>query len=247
MVSHLTFKTRTSIRSAFTMIELIFAIVLISVVTLTIPTMIQVNNKALEGNAAQEAIFLVSAVLSETTTLIWDDNSDDVSGTNFNLSKILDTDGTVATVGINEAGDAAYTRPDINTTIRDGGLEQDLHRRFADVNPLNVPISHPAQRTKLIISQPLTNSVAAIGGYKNQYTIVATREYASDTPHVGNAADPFEFTVPNIAIGAGSAPTNVKMTQVEINATIDGANVVIARLRAYTCNIGEIDFAKRRF
>ena len=242
MVRHLPRRKSMHLHFGFTMIELIFAIVLISVVTLTIPTMIQVNNKALEGNAAQEAIFLVSAVLSETTTDIWDDNSDDVTGTNFNLSKILDTDGTVATVGINEAGNAIYARTDVNSTMRVGGLEQDLHRRFADRDPLDVNASHPAQRTKLIVSQPLTNSATAIGGYKSQYTIVATREYVSDTP-----ANPFEFTVPNIAVGAASTPTNIKMTQVEINATVDGTNVVIARLRAYTCNIGEIDFAKRRF
>ena len=223
---------RSGKRFAFTMIELIFAIVLISVVVLTIPTMIAVNNKALEGNAAQEAIFLVSSVLSETTTLIWDDNSDDVSGINFALSKILDT---------NTTGSAVYHRPDLNTSVRTGGLEQDLHRRFFDLD------THPAQTTKIIVSQPLNNSVAAIGGYKNQYTIVATREYASDTPHAGTVADPFEFTVPNIGVGAASTVTNVKMTQVEINATIDGTNAVIARLRAYTCNIGESDYAKRRF
>ena len=230
--SSLTGRVRFYTRSAFTMIELIFAIVLIAVVMLTIPTMIQVNNKALEGNAAQEAIFLVSAVLSETTTLIWDDNSDDVNGTNFIISKILDTNST---------GNAFYDRPDLNTTIRNGGLDQDLHRRFFDAE------THPEQTAKIIVSQPLTNSAAAIGGYKNQYTIVATREYASDVPHAGTSADPFEFTVPNLALGAASSPTNVKMTEVEINATIDGNNLTIARLRAYTCNIGETDYAKRRF
>jgi type II secretory pathway pseudopilin PulG len=232
MVIHFSSGSKAGVRSAFTMIELIFAIVLIAVVMLTIPTMIQVNNKALEGNAAQEAIFLVSAVLSETTTLVWDGNSDDVNGTNVILSKILDTNNT---------GNAAYKRPDLNTSIRNGGLDQDLHRRFFDAE------IHPAQTTKIIVSQPLTNSAAAIGGYKNQYTIVATREYASDTPHAGTSADPFEFTVPNLAVGAASSPTNVKMTQVEINATIDGNNLTISRLRAYTCNIGETDYAKRRF
>ena len=232
MVRRVPHLIRDSTRYAFTMIELIFAIVLISVVVLTIPTMIAVNNKALEGNAAQEAIFLVSAVLSESTTLIWDNNSLGGSATDVVLSKILDT---------NTTGAAIYDRPDLNTTIRVGGLDQDLHRRFNDAE------IHPAQTTKIIISQPLTNSVAAIGGYKNQYTIVATREYAADAPHAGSAADPFVFTVPNGVIGAASIVTNVKMTQVEINATIDGTNAVIARLRAYTCNIGETDYAKRRF
>jgi len=215
------------------MIEMIFAIVVIGVVMLTIPTMIQVNNKALEGSAAQEAIFLVSAVLSETTTFLWDDNSRDESigaGTSdFILSKILDT---------NPTGDPAYNRVDANSTIRIGNLHEDRHRRLFD------DVTIPAQTTKEVISQPLTNSASAAVGYKNQYTVVATREYVSDTP--GN---PFVFSVPDVpvAVNTPMTPTNIKMTQVEINATIEGANLVIARLRAYTCNIGEVDYAKRRF
>lgn len=214
-------------RKAFTMIEMIFAIVIIGVVMLTIPTMIQVNNKALEGSAAQEAIFLVSAVLSETTTLIWDDNSLGNTATNVVLSKILDTNG-----------DAAYNRVDANSSIRIGNLHEDLHRRFFD------DIEVPDQTTKIQLSQPLTDSASSAVGYKNQYTVVATREYVSDTP--GN---PFVFSVPDVpvAVNTPMTPTNIKMTQVEINATIEGTNLVIARLRAYTCNIGEVDYAKRRF
>ena len=46
--SYLLTRTRCYMRKAFTMIELIFAIVILAVVMLTIPMMIQVNNKALE-------------------------------------------------------------------------------------------------------------------------------------------------------------------------------------------------------
>ena len=50
------------VRHAFTMIELIFAIVVIGVTLLTIPLMIETNNTAMERNLAQEAIFLASAL-----------------------------------------------------------------------------------------------------------------------------------------------------------------------------------------
>ncbi len=227
---YLVYRMNGMIRRAFTMIELIFAIVVIAVVMLTIPMMIQVNNKALEGNAAQEAIFLVSAVLSETTTWIWDDNSVVGNDAGYSLSKILD----VGAIG------STYGRTDVNSSIRQGGLNEDLHRAFFDYNT-----SDPTQHTPLLtdgstetLSHDISGSVADIGGYKSSFTIVAKRQYVSDT-----LASPFVFTA-NTAPGNQS---NIKMTQVEINATVDGVNAVIARLRAYTCNIGEIDYAKRRF
>lgn len=224
----LTNNARRFMRGAFTMIELIFAIVVIAVVMLTVPMMIQVNNKALESNVAQEAIFLVSAVLSETTTLLWDDNSLEGTATAVSLSKILD----VGAVG------STYGRTDVNSSIRVGGLNEDLHRSFFEYNASNLSHSPDLSNNAVdILTHDISNSIADSAGYKSSFTITAKRQYVPDT-----YATPFVFTA-----GAPGVQSNMKMTQVEINATIDGTNEVIARLRAYTCNIGEIDFAKRRF
>ncbi|MDA3946229.1 MAG: hypothetical protein PF439_06075 [Helicobacteraceae bacterium] len=217
------------------MIELIFAIVLIAVVMLTIPTMIQVNNKALEGSAAQEAIFLVSSVLSEATTLLWDANSLGGSASAVSLSKILDVNGS---------GNAAYDRwdqvnniADVNSTIRQGGLNEDLHRQFFSNDGLNNHRPTQSGTTALVLTGSFDSTATGEQlGLKNQYSIVASRIFVDDNP------TGFAFTT----VPAGKQ-TNIKMTLVEINATIDGTNSVISRLRAYTCNIGEIDYAKRRF
>lgn len=223
-------------RRAFTMIELIFAIVVIAVVMLTIPMMIQVNNKALEGSAAQEAIFLVSAVLSETTTMVWDNRSIVGSDTGYSLSKILDVDAVGTT----------YGRTDVNSSIRVGGINEDLHRSFFDYNATSPAVPALADGQRVTLTHDINNSVANAAGYKSQFTIVATREYVDDTAHAGTVADPFVFAIPAPA-AAPANRNNIKMTQVEINATIDGNTTTVARLRAYTCNIGEIDYAKRRF
>ena len=206
-----------SIRRAFTMIELIFAIVIIAVVMLTIPMMIQVNNKAVEGNAAQEAIFLVSAVLSGTTTQLWDDSALGDSFANVSMSKILDT-----------GGNSAYDRV-AGTNIRKGGLDEDLHRSFfsATSNPGSADIGTTTDST----------AAGSLAGYTNQYFITTTRSYISDAPAS------FSFT--NTALVG--ATSNIKMSEVLVKATVNDVNVSIARLRAYVCNIGEVDFAKRRF
>lgn len=208
-------------RKAFTMIELIFAIVLIAVVMLTIPTMIQVNNKALEGSTNQEAILLSSSVLSETTTYIWDENSYTSGNQDVTLSSMLDV----------PTGNNAYHRVDANSSIRIGGLNQDLHRRFGD-NAAVVPLQ-AAGTPAPILPLPVNAFAAGPTGYKFGYTVTANSSYIDDDP------TSFVFTDTNV-----SNQTNVKLLEVSVIDT--NTNELLTLLRAYTCNIGEIDYAKRR-
>jgi len=227
IISRLNANSKRFARSAFTLIELVFAIVVIGVTVLTVPLMIETNNRATEGNLAQEAIFLVSSVLSTTTTFVWDDNSIVATGSadDFVLSKVLDVDAIGSEYG--------RTATDSNTRI--GGLSQDKHRQFFDYNISNPAQSAPAQAGDINLNVPLDNSVADISGFKQAYSIAARRVYVSDT-----TAAPFIFST----VSQGAALSNLKMTEVAISGE-DGA--VIARLRAYTANIGEVDYAKRRF
>ena len=213
-----------SLRRAFTMIELIFAIVIISVVVLTIPMMIQVNNKALEGNSAQEAIFLVSSVLSGATTRLWDENSSQSVGGFFTLSKMLDVAG----------GNALYNRVDTNSTIRIGGIQESMHRQF-----FSTPVGPTATDNTTISFDE--NALGEAFGLKNSYDLTIKRIYVSDTPDT-MGANTFVFSTT-----AATGQTNIKMLDLSVTAIIDGNVTEITRLRAYTCNIGEIDIAKRRF
>ena len=215
----------TYMRSAFTMIELIFAIVVIAVVMLTIPMMIQVNNKGLEANVGQEAIFVASSILSEATTWLWDNNSLPNDG-NVSLSRILDVNGT---------GNVAYDRININSSIRVGGLEEDMHRQF--YSEYNATSTRPARAAT--DTTPPSNSfdTTAAGeqlGLKSQYDVNVTVTYVDDTPNTI-----FQFLTTSAGV-----QTNILMTNIEIGGNDVDSKVV---LRAYTCNIGEIDYAKRRF
>lgn len=66
---------KKSFKNAFTMIELIFAIVIVAISVLSLPMMAQINSEAIESNLIQEAIFAASSALSEATTFSWDENS----------------------------------------------------------------------------------------------------------------------------------------------------------------------------
>ena len=73
-------------RSAFTMIELIFAIVIIAISVLSLPMMNQVISKNIEGSIVQEAIFAASAELNQVVSYYWDENSMEGTAT---LSRVV--------------------------------------------------------------------------------------------------------------------------------------------------------------
>ena len=103
-------------RYAFTMIELIFAIVIISIAVLSLPMMNQVIAKNTEGSIVQEAIFAASAELNQVLSFNWDENSIE---DNTSLSRVIWTSST-----------------DCNNTTkrRPGHINQAYHRRCADDN-----------------------------------------------------------------------------------------------------------------
>lgn len=63
------------IRAAFTLIELIFAIVVMSIVVLSLPMMSQVISSGIEKNLVQEAVLVTSGDILKTISGKFDENS----------------------------------------------------------------------------------------------------------------------------------------------------------------------------
>lgn len=101
---------------AFTLIELIFAIVVIAIAVLSLPTMNQTVSKGIESNIVQEAIFAASTELNQAVTYFWDDNS------------ITENDSLARVIWIDD------TDCDNDTKLRIGHINQELHRRCNDNN-----------------------------------------------------------------------------------------------------------------
>ena len=120
-------QAKISNRLAFTLVELIFAIVIIAITVLSLPIMTQVTQKGIEGSIAQEAIFAASAELMSATTYYWDSNSiADISFSHF--SRVIN--------GTSGAGDCNST-----TNLRPGHIAQPMHRRCLDSNTTGVNVS----------------------------------------------------------------------------------------------------------
>lgn len=114
-------------RTAFTMIELIFAIGIIAITVAAVPQMITRNDKTLTGSLVQQELFYAAKTASELLTQPWDAKSPDTS-TSKAYDKVLDITG----------GAAKFARVSSGGTplpFRQGHIRQDNHRRFHGINP----------------------------------------------------------------------------------------------------------------
>ena len=158
---------------AFTMIELIFAIVIISITVLTLPMMNQVIGKNIEKSLVQESIFAASTRLNQIISPMWDDNSQDPTGVYV-----------------------VWTSPnDCNANEqRPGHINQEKHRRCKDNNATR-PTSQANFGSESgdfddiddenAASQVLfLNPGGTASGYKNEYNSTYIVTYASfgDSP-----------------------------------------------------------------
>lgn len=237
------------VRHAFTMIELIFALVIMGIVFVSLPLILLRNADALEENLIQESIFLASAKMNHITSFQWDNNSSE-SGV-----------GTLATsdaIDVSAMGASALDRN--ISDFRIGHFRENKHRRMSPSgNPRSAtPISGIGREdllyddiddfddfnnTALIVS---SGTVTSATGYKKAYRIDVSVSYVDDDNSGaffnGTASQNFTFGT-NPATGT----TNLKMIEVSIDQNDSTGWQQTLLLRSYAANIGETDYHKRRY
>ena len=209
-------KNKISHRLAFTMIELIFAIVVIAVSVMSLPMITQVTMKTIDNNLVQEAIFASVTALNEATSYRWDEHSMNDKLTDPINSRVISnglSDGTECqTLGTKNKRPGHINRQcldDLTTRPYVGGppYSDSLHEA-----------SHSAQ--SIYIPGATTSSE----GYKKLY---------NSTLSVNT----------NASFGLSANNPNMKEIQLTILDASDGSTVV--RMKTYSANIGEITYANR--
>lgn len=233
-------------RHAFTLIELIFAIVLVAIIVLSVPMMNLINAKATEGSIAQEAIFASSAKLMQTLSYPWDENSTDIE-------QILEGATVLSGVVKIPFGTASL---DFNNTVCRPGL---IARRCRiDQNGSEVNVSNLGDDNVNVLIRGLddsngtSNLAAGSEAYKNQYRVVTSIAYVNDNVNsIGglidyNASNPFanSFIFSNTSV---VGPTNLRVVTVTTEEFKNGGWAPVTVLRAYGANIGEIKPYKRTY
>lgn len=172
-------------RFAFTMIELIFAIVVISIAVITLPMMAQITSKGVEDNIVQEAIFAASAELMGATAYYWDANSMN----DYNVSHLE------RVIDIGNICENNSSNPDYR--LRLGHINQPYHRRCLDSSAI-IPLNNPSNifpNLNNLTSRTLFENEAAAGsrdaGYKGSYdtnvTITTTDDVKKITVSIINS------------------------------------------------------------
>jgi prepilin-type N-terminal cleavage/methylation domain-containing protein len=228
-------------RAAFTMIELIFAIVIMSVVVFSIPIVLRTNMNATEGNILQEAVFAASAKMMQVLSYPWDINSTDRSG----ATKIVAIPG-----GTNAFRRYYDAYNDINQTsgnYRIGGVIQNGHRRFHNYTDADTNVTKPLTTGGDTALNNISgtdiafyNSTTSAQGYKNNYSVDVNVSYIPDNVFDANGNYIFSSDGDN-------TPSNMKLITVDIHDLNKVGKPIIVKLRAYSANIGEVTFAQRTF
>lgn len=206
-------------RHAMSMIELVFAIVIMGIAVMSLPlilTQVQ-NNNAFAMQ--QEAILAAKAKIGEILTYEWDGESFD---TNASRSFVLDT--------INVTSDPELRR--VGTTAqRFGHVNANYRRKFSPTNP-TAPSS--TGEIDMFNGQPTTIAAsleeAGTLDYVFTLTLTPTITYAKDSANYTiSPLNDFELDFDNV-----NAITNIKTISVQVTGS--DQNIT---LRTFTCNIGE--------
>jgi len=205
-------------RAGFTFIELIFAIVIISVVVISLPKMSQLLTKNMDTNLIQEAIFAAATELHEATTKHWDENSLDSTSSVY-LAGVIDTDGNCES---NSSSPRYRLRP--------GHILQPYHRRClnnlsqAEVDTNTNAAVDAVEDSKHNDVSIFLNPTPSQSGYKDNYTSSLSVTY---NPVLNGIARP-----------------NLKRITVTIK---DSSGKTLTSLTSYVANIGEVDYYKRSY
>jgi len=205
-------------KSAFTLIELIFAIVVIAITVVSLPMMNQAISKGVDTNLVQEAIFAAATELNEATTTQWDEASIDTNASTI-ISQVINIDNTCE----NNQSNQRYR-------LKPGHILQPLHRRcLNDLTQAELDSNTTADVDALEdkahgYREIFLNLTPDQAGYKQKYKSLVTVDY-------------------NQTFNGATRP-NMKKVTITVQ---DENNNTITSLFTYVANIGGIDYYKRTY
>ena len=167
---------------AFTFIELIFAIVIIGIASLSLPMISQVVSKGSEKSLAQEALFIAFTEIIRTSSSAWDENSR-VNRNDFEYVLYISDREKNASIDENLTGRTGNINilynTDANRSIRPSILGFDVDDNFRE-NDID---------DYIVTRANATGSAGSETGYKYQYTKDINITYPSSFGTLNSSLD----------------------------------------------------------
>lgn len=208
------------------MIELIFAIVVISIAVVTLPVMTGSTDKALEGNIIQEGIFAAGTAINEASTLYWDQRSQDDTNSSGGLSRVLN----LSDLNCNRIN-PLQTQGQINRRCLDENVTAAANDTTDASTIDNMEVTW--NNTNIITDNPEKET------YKQGYFADADVSQCATTGCTTPSGSVIKFG----ETGDGVGPS-LKQIDFEI-ADSDGNTLIV--LRAFSANIGDVEIEKGYF
>jgi len=204
-------------RFAFSMIELIFAIVIIGISVASLPIMTNAIGKGVENSLVQEAIFAAAAEMNQVLSYRWDENS---------INEVVDINATGLANVIDNIGDC-----DATTRLRPGHINQPYHRRCLDSNITTSSLGNGDSGESTI--DDIDDNILT-----NQALFTATSSSADAYK------DTYKYSV---AVSKSDFGGRVNLNEAkEITVTVFNSDGdTLTQLKSYSFNIGEVDYYKR--
>ena len=205
-------------KSAFTLIELIFAIVVIAITVISLPMMNQAISKGIDTNLIQEAIFAAATELNEVTTTQWDEASIDENTSSF-ISQVINLDGSCE----NNNSKERYR-------LKPGHILEPLHRKClndlgqGELDSNTSATIDAVEDKEHNYKEIFLNLTPGQEGYKQKYKSNLDVSYNP--------------------IFDGAVRPNMKKVTITIK---DENNNTVTSLFTYVANIGGIDYYKRTY
>jgi len=220
------------LKKGFSLIEVVFAIVIISISLMSVPMLLKQSSKSDEFSIMQEAILATSTKMGNILSYPWDSNSYDSANAILRTLDIHNGDNELnrVTTGVND------------NNLRQGHIYQSKRRRFFDFASVgrvypNNSVGAAANSINYFHGKSETIGGSDAYDYKDAgMTINSSVFYVSDVAHYSQThlvSSINTFTINNII---GAQDTNIKMVQ--ITTTSPNLNHSLT-LRCYTCNIGQ--------
>jgi len=217
-------------RKAVSMIELVFAIVIIGISIMTVPAMLTQSSSAVLVSTQQEAILVGTTKMGNILSHPWDSNQTD-SVRNGGYAKVVTV--TNGDDRLKPVGDGIR---------RIGHFEGDKRRRFySDASQASITPGEQAHIDGFIGDDTLVLT-GGVRDYLRGYNTNVSVYFISDSANYGDVN--LSFTLDDTDVGNAN-PTNIKSIDMMVTDT-SGDDVQI-RLFSFSSNIGQTGLLKREF
>jgi prepilin-type N-terminal cleavage/methylation domain-containing protein len=228
-------------RGAFTLIEMVMAIIVVAISLMTIPLFLTQSVKNSDFVTMQEALLASRTKMENILSYEWDKNSSRGTGV-YRYIRVVDVKN-----GDNELDRNATTK-DQNRRV--GHIPEDSRRRFHDGNVTDktypdvaVNNSDPQSITDFHGAEVTLSSTASFD-YVTDLNLTSFVYYIKDDANYSKKVIDFSFDESSrMDVTNQSKSTNIKM--IELNTSVNRNNNFT--LRAFSSNIGQSELLERSF